>query len=253
MIVALTTLALAETPVGSPYALLGNRLEADGLGSSVAIQESIVVGSDGGVLATQVAARLSRPDWSVAVHVPFASYRTADGRTTGFGNLRLEGFRRVESNGIQRLMGVELHLPTGQAYTWANDTQSHWPGGGLTAVFQERRPLGEFDLLWRGALGLHGTNGVAPYPAFYLHASAAAGLDADLPIDGLGVLGEAAITVWDPSPFDLAGWLRWEPTTGLRLRSGVLFPVGAWVGLSPGDKPAGLREGTLQLDLAMAL
>ena len=229
---------VAEAPeVGEGHALYGNRLDADGVGSSVGIGEAFVLGSDGGVLATTAAVRFGAESWSFAAVVPFASYRTAAGRTTGLGNVRFEGYHRFSSGGALQLVGAELHLPSSDAWTWANDAQSLWPG----------------DLLLRGSLGLHGTPGVAPFPSFYLHVAAVGGYELDLPVEGLSVLSEVALSVWDPSPIDAAGWVSWQPLDGLRVRGGLLLPLGSWVGLSPGDKPAGLREGTFSLDLSMRL
>lgn len=238
---------------GTPFLSIGHRTDADGVGGAVGIFQALVVGADGGVAATTASARYGARTWAVGVHMPFASYRTSSGRTTGAGNLRLEGFRRFDSGGVVQLVGAEVHLPTGGAWTYANDAASLWPGGGVSAVYQRRQALGLADLILRGSLGVHGTRGVAPFPEIYVNASAVAAIDADLPVDGLGATAELALSVWDPSPMDVGGWIRWEATDGMRLRGGVLLPLGAWVGGSPGLKPGGVREATLSADLVVAL
>lgn len=237
---------------GTSHALLGNRLDADGLGGAVGVGTAFVFGSDGGVVATTATARYGAEQWSFAAVVPFASYRTSSGRTADLGNIRFEGYYRRRAGRTVQLFGAELHLPTGGAWTWAHDAQSLWPGGGLSAVYQRRQPVGPGDLLVRGSLGLHGTQGVPPVPALYVHASAVAGYEVAI-VQHVSVLGELALSGWDPSPLDLTGLAGWEPVEGLRLRAGALLPLGAWMGLSPGSKPAGLREGTLLLDLSMRL
>ncbi len=258
MVNALPAMAEAPPQVGSPYVTLGNRLEADGVGTSVGVSEEWVVGGDGGTLATRVSARHAWRKLVFAVHLPFATYRVPGGRTTELGNLRVDGFHRIQGNKGVVLVGASAHLPLGRAYTWTNSATSLWPGGGLTGVVQLRRRLSSGDrpvsFLARGAIGVHGTGGFDPFPRVYLHASAAAGLDVPI-TDGFGVLGEAAASVWDPSPFDLSAWARLTPKEieGLRFRVGTLFPIATWAGASPSDKPAGVREMTLAADLSLAL
>jgi hypothetical protein len=245
-------------PAGSPYVTLGNRLEADGVGTAVGVSGEGVVGGDGGVFATQVSARHAWEKLVLAVHLPFATYRVPGGRTTALGNLQIDGFRRMRTNRGVVLYGASVHLPLGRAYTWTNSATSLWPGAGLTGVVQVRQNLSSsarpVSFLARGAIGLHGTGGFDPFPPLYLHASAAAGLD--VPVTGaFGFLGEAAASVWDPSPFEISAWARLTPkqVEGLRFRVGALLPIAAWAGASPSDTPAGVREMTLGLDLSLAL
>jgi hypothetical protein len=238
--------------VGTAFVSIGLDTDADGTGSAVGLGTTLVAGGDGGLAAGTLSVRHGAEQWVAAVHVPFAGYRTAAGRDTGVGNLRLEGFRRWSAAGAVTLVGAEVHLPTGNTWTYAFDGASHWPGGGVTAVVQRRQPIGPADLIARGALGVHGTRGVDPFPGVSLHAAAAAALDLDLPVTGLGATTELSLAVWDPSPVDLGGWLRFVPTDGLRLRGGLVVPLAAWAGGSPGRKPAGAREVGLQADLALA-
>ena len=40
---------------------------------------------------------------------------------------------------------------------------------------------------------------------------------------------------------------------GLRLRAGLLLPIATWMGATPADRDAGIREATLFASLGMAL
>ncbi len=246
------TEGLDTAPRTAPWSLLGSRLEADGVGSAVGVDYTLVAGPDGGgVRATTYVARLGREDWSIAAHVPFARYRTPIGQTTALGNLRVEFFRRLVSGETVQLVGVELHAATGRAWTWAHDAVSLWPSSGVTAVYQRRQPFGRADLLLRGSLGLYRTLGVAPFPLWILHGSGAAGVD--LPLEHRFRVGtEIAVSGWDPSPLDLTGWVGWNVLDGVRLQGALLAPVGSWMGLSPGKRPAGIREITARLRLDLA-
>ncbi|MCB9679798.1 MAG: hypothetical protein H6737_32125 [Alphaproteobacteria bacterium] len=241
---------------GTRHVTLGNRLDADGVGTAVGVSEEFVVGGDGGTLATRVSARWATWKLVFAAHLPFATYKVPDGRTTGLGNLRLDAFHRIQKRDDVVMYGLSAHIPLGRAYTWTNSATGIWPGGGLTAVVQWRHATNSrVDLLARGALGVHGTAGFDPYPRVYLHASAAGGVD--VPIrDVFGVTGEVAASVWDPSPFDASVWARVQPDEaleGFRGRVGVLLPLATWAGLSPSDKPAGVREMSFMLDIGLAL
>ncbi|MEZ4319200.1 MAG: hypothetical protein R3F61_16920 [Myxococcota bacterium] len=240
---------------GTRYVSLANRLDADGVGTAVGLGEEWVVGGDGGTLATRVSARWATQRFVLAAHLPFATYRVPDGRTTGLGNLRIDAFRRWQADSdTVWLFGASVHLPLGRAYTWTNSATGIWPGGGVTAIAQVRKHLGAVDVIGRGALGVHGTAGFDPYPNVYVFASVAGGLDVPV-TNAFGLTGEAALSVWDPSPFDASVWARLQPREieGFRLRAGVLFPLASWVGLSPSDKPAGVREMTLSADLGLSL
>jgi len=244
-----------EESAGTRHANLGHRIQADGLGAAVGLAEEWVAGGDGGILASRVTARGAIAGrYLLSASLPFATYRVPTGRTTGLGNLRLDGYRRIQRGDVVHLIGAQVHLPLGRSYTWTNDARSIWPGGGVSAVYQGRRVGEAFDLLFRGALGLYGTGGFAPYPDTYLQGSVAAGIDADLD-EQFGITAETALTFWDTSPWEGSAWLRVDPRAveGLRARMGVLLPFGTWMGLSPSDKPAGVREITATLDISLAL
>lgn len=241
-------LALAD-PGAHP--LVGNRLQADGAGLGVAVSSAYVAGGDGGTFATAAVVRWGGEKVVLAARLPFASYRTPNGRTTNLGNLRLDAAYRLERGGGVSLFGVTTHLSLGSAYTWTNDAASLWPGNGINAVVQHRRG-DRTAWLARAELGLHGSEGYAPFPEIYMNGSLAVGLDHDLG-SRFGLTTEAAVAWWDPSPIDVATWVRAEPGEGIRLRVGLLLPIGTWAGLSPSEKAAGIREATMTADIALGL
>lgn len=248
MIVVAAALA---APQGTSHVALGNRLESDGLGGAGGVVESIVLGGDGGTLGTTVSGRFASESVAFALHVPFASYRVNDKRRTNLGNLRFEGFWRKATDKSISLVGLELHLPTGSAWTWTNDAVSYWRSGGLTAVFQRRQVMkDDLDLVLRGALGLHGTPGFAPVPRVYPHVSMAVGIDHDL--GRFGYTTELAFSAWDPSPFDFGAWANVEPIDGLQLRLGGILPLGTWMGAAPIRKPGGVREVTVTAGISVS-
>ena len=201
--ILLSALALADGPTGSSYAALGNRLDGDGLGGSASVNTSVVIGGDGGTIGTTLTARYGAKRFVTSIHLPFAGYRDADGREANLGNVRVEGYWRKQTETSVNLFGVEVHLPTGRAYTWTNDASSFWRSGGMTAVFQRRQATtAGFDVLIRGSLGLHATPGYAPFPRVYPHVSMAVGMDHDLS-DEFGYTTEAAFSAWRPRKYSM--------------------------------------------------
>lgn len=244
--------AALAAPEGTAHIAVGNRLESDGVGGAGGITESVVIGGDGGTLGTTVAGRYASEDLAVGLYVPFASYRVADKRRTNLGNLRVEGFWRMASDRAVTLVGLELHLPTGSAWTWTNDAVSFWRSGGITGVFQRRQMIDDHaSLILRGALGVHATPGFDPVPRVYPHVSMAVGVDHDLH-ERFGYTTEVAFSAWDPSPFDIGAWARAEPIDGLQLRLGGILPVGTWLGAAPTERPGGLRELTVSGSISVA-
>ena len=242
------SLALA----GRGFATLGHRIDSDSPGMGVSVTEEWVVGPDGRVSATHLAARYATPTWSGAVVLPFATFPSRTVHQTGLGNLRLEGNHYRDVDQFRLSIGGEIHLPTSTAYTYTNDAVSLWPGGGASAVLQASTPLMKrARLLVRGSVGINGTANVAPFPGATPSAIAAGGLDLTL-TSNISLYTESSLAVWDPNPFEWMGMARYQ-LGAIRLGAGLHLPFGAWLGGSPSNKPAGIREATLRFDLAAAV
>ncbi len=234
--------------------LAGHRVGAVGGRNSATLSEGVVVGGDGGTWMTTVGARVVIDEFSVMVRLPFASYRTPTGRTTGLGNLAAEGWMQLDaSDDFEHAVGVIVSVnPGGSTYTWVNDAAELWPGGGVEGGWQMRTTrFGDTSMLARATFGFHGAQGFAPFPKFYPRAVAAGGVDHAL-TDEIGVFSEVSLAYWDISPMDIAAFVRADPIEGMRIRGGFVLPAFAWLGWTPMDQPSGFREGTFRLDLQTA-
>ena len=98
---------------------------------------------------------------------------------------------------------------------------------------------------------MHGARAYAPFPAVYGHGLVAAAIDQELH-ERAGVIAEVAFAWWDTSPIDLTVLGRVDPIEGLRLRTGMVLPIGTWAGLAPMSEPS-VREATWLLDVRYAL
>ena len=98
---------------------------------------------------------------------------------------------------------------------------------------------------------MHGARAYAPFPAVYGHGLVAAAIDQELH-DRVGVIAEVSFAWWDTSPIDLTVLGRVDPLDGLRLRTGLVLPIGTWAGLAPLSEPS-VREATWLLDVRYAL
>lgn len=211
-----------------------------------------VLGPTGGTNAVHVAARYGARRWSSGVRLPFAVYRTQDGRSADLGNVMVDLQALVETNGAVHGLGVEAHVNLGgRPYTWAHRAEEIWPGGGVDGVWQVRT-TGDLAWLGRASLGLHGTRGYHPFPAMWFRAGVAGGVDWTA-TPALGVTAEASAAWWEVSPLELSGMVRLQPTSGMRLRLGALLPVSAWAGATPTALPAGVSEVTLLTDLTFSM
>ncbi|MCA9570414.1 MAG: hypothetical protein KC656_21365 [Myxococcales bacterium] len=219
------------------------RIEPTGPGAGLTLVTASVVGGDGATTAFTARSRVSFDDVSFSLAIPFATWRAAEGRDAGLGNLNATLFVR---NG-DIAWGAALQVPLGQTTTWVNEAEELWTSGGLDVIAIWQRP-GTVTLLARGAAGLHFTPGYEPVPATYFKVSGT--FAADLAVnDELGLTGEASLGWWDVSPFDVGGLVRYDPIDDLRIRGGLVFPLASWVGLQPAPVPAGLREATLRVDV----
>lgn len=219
------------------------RIEPTGPGSGLTLVTSSVVGGDGATTAFTARSRVSVDDVSFSLAVPFATWRSADGRDAGLGNLNATLFLR---NG-DLAWGAALQVPLGQTTTWVNEAEELWTSGGLDVIAIWQRP-GTLTFLVRGAAGLHFTPGYEPVPATYFKVSGTGAVDLAV-TDEVGVTGEASLAWWDVSPFDVGGLVRYDPVDELRIRGGLVLPLASWVGLQPAPVPAGLREATLRVDI----
>lgn len=254
----LLSLVLASAPavagdLAGGNVVQGHRIQAMDAGTGAAVETRYVVGADGGTDLAVLRARYAHDRLHLGVALPFASYRVPTGRDLSMGNVGLQGWYLLsrDDDGSATGVGVELHLGLGGgAYTWANDPTVLWPGTGADVVFQ-RRTGGELSWMYRGSIGVHGARGYAPFPGAFLRLGAAAGVDWSL-ADRFGLVGEASLSYWDTSPFELTGLLRADIVEGLRARAGLVLPLAVWMGAHPADDPAGIRETTLLLDLQVS-
>ncbi len=232
----------------------GHRISPLGGTHGISLTEDAVVGGDGGTNVTTVSTRVVYKEYAISVSLPFAAYRTPEGRTTDLGNLFLEGMYLIEDGELTHGVGLDLHVnPGGQPYTWANEAEQLWPGAGANAIYQMRMKLvDDTTVMVRGSLGVHTSQAYAPFHKVYPRFGAAAGIDQTIaPL--VGIVGETSISYWDISPWDVTGLLRVDPVPGLRGRAGILLPMFTWFGASPVDRPGGVRETTFIIDLQMAI
>lgn len=234
----------------------GWRITPLGGGHSLSLSEAAVVGPHGGTTVTTLAARVAFEEATVSVRLPFAAYRTPGGRATDLGNLAVEALYLREVDGWIHGLGVEAHVnPGGRPFTWLHRADELWPGGGVDLVYQLRVP-GEAGLTWllRGHAGVHGARAYDPVPGVFARLGGVGAVDYQLPgAPAVGLIGEAAISYWELSPFDVAGLVRVDPVQGLRARGGLVLPMAGWFGWTPASVDGGLRDLTLHLDVQMAL
>ena len=211
------------------------------------------MGGDGGTSATTLETRWGAERYTLAAHLPFATYVTPDGRHVSLGNLGLEGWYLHPLNGYLMGIGVEAHLNVGHgAWSWVNSAEELWPGYGGNVVWQMRTLRDDgTNLMYRASLGFHGASGFEPFPKTFLLFNAAFAVDQRI-IDRLGFVGEASFSYWDVSPLEVATMFRGDILPGFRARVGVIFPLAVWAGWCPADQPAGMREATLVFDLSMS-
>lgn len=247
---------LPEEDAPPPRGPEGYRLAPFAAPTGVGLDTAFVVGGDGGTTAVGVGARVRIDEgWSFAARLPFAAFRTTDGRDTGLGNVALSAwFELPVRSRMHHMAGVETTISTsGDAYTWVHRADELWPGGGADAVWQGAFHTNDaVTWLARGALGLHVAEGYAPYPDVYARIQVAGGLDYAL-AQPVGFTLETALGWWDVSPWELSALGRVDPIEGLRLRGGIVVPFLVWAGTQPADLPPGARELTAVLELTSAL
>lgn len=215
-----------------------------------AVQQASVAGTDGGTHAWSARLVVPTDTLQVGVTLPFASFGTPGHRAAGLGNLAVDLAWRGDGDD-DALVGVRGHLPLGRAYTWVHDATQLWPGAGLEAYYLRAFGDGPTVPAVRASLGLNGAAPYAPYPSLFPTFSVA-GLVQQRLTDQVAVVGEAALTWWDVSPFDLSVLLQGEPREGLRLRGGLTLPMASWVGWQPAPVPGEPREVTFHLQVQTA-
>lgn len=238
-------LLIGQAFAGIP--LEGIRVGSLGEQSGVSLAQDAVVGGDGGTIAWTARTRASWDRWRLGVTVPFATFRGPNGQLTSLGNLGVELLAASESSAV----GVAAHIPLGRAYTWVHEAEELWPGTGLDVVWLGQRP-GDTTLMARVAGGVHFSGGYEPFPPLYGKVAVAGAVDRAV-VEGVGVIAEASAGWWDVSPLEVAGLVRIDPTEGMRLRGGIVLPLLSWAGAQPAAVPAGVREATLRVDLAISL
>ena len=242
-----------DVPLAGGHVPEGHRVVAIGGGSGVSVEQQFVVGSAGGTDETLFRAHYGQKRFSVTAGVPFAAYRTPDGRSAALGNIQLAGYY-IDASGHWQV-GLETHFHLGDpAWTWSNEADDLWPGGGVDVVWEGEKVTGATTLMIRGAAGLHHAAPYAPYPSSgtYFRVQAAGVIDHGFG-DRFGVVGEASIAYWDPSPVEITGLFRADIIPGLRARAGFVLPLFVWFGATPSDQRAGLSETTAVIDLSMNL
>ena len=236
----------------------GNAYEGHRIGQAthltgIGLYNRFVVGPDGGTNSIVLVSRYGQEDFSFAIGLPVAAHRTPMGRAIDMGNLELSGFYHLGEIGpLFHSVGLEAHVNVGdRAYTWVNDPEELWPGGGANVVYQGQMDLDSMVLLFRGTIGGSAAADFAPYPSAFMRVSGAAAIDYAV-MNWVGVIGEMHVSYWDTSPWELSGMVRLDAVEGVRARAGIVLPIGVWAGLAPTSRPAGVRETTLMLDVSLA-
>jgi hypothetical protein len=256
LLAALPTAALAQVvdldgPSAGELPPAGLRTTAYAEGAQLGLGAQAVVGRYGGTTYLPIHLQVGGERWVAGARTGYAGVRTVGGRSADLGNLLVEGLWRGQAGALEVAAGAEVHFnPGGQPYSWTQRVDELWPGGGVDAVVQVLKP-GQTTWIGRGSLGFHGARRADPVPGAFVRLAATGAVDRALS-DRVGLTGEATLAFYEVSPVDLVGLLRVDPLAGLRLRGGVVLPVGSWVGLSPGLLPPGLHEATFLLDLRVA-
>jgi len=237
----------------------GLRIQPYGAGTGADVSQAFVLFANGGTNQTTLRARYATGRVGVSVGLPFVAHRLPRGlpRDTGLGNLQLDLWYALKQTDTGWTgLGVEAHgniAPGARSYTWVHDADDTWPGYGLDLALQSRRTNGRITRMGRAAIGVRGGRDYAPWAGSYLTVELAAGADVALG-ERFGIVGEAAFAYWDLSPFDLTGLLRADLSDGLRVRGGMVVPLGVWVGATGVHEDfRGVREMTALVDLSLAL
>jgi hypothetical protein len=209
-----------------------------------------VAGSNGGTTGLELGGGVRLGQWNVGVSLPFATYRGFDGGLGDIGNLALSGRVSFGDATTLQYAGLDVSAGLGEAYTWVNEGNDIWPTQGVAAVYGLVR-RGD-SLTWgvEGRFGMYFTQGYPPFPERYTRMQVVGMLDGDI-ADMLGVVGEVSVAHWDVSPLDLAALLRLDPVSGLRIRTGLVMPLGTWASVGPAEAVHGLREVSWTLDVRL--
>jgi len=231
----------------------GYRIKAFDAGTGAAVRNSWVIGPEGGVFVARFEGTINiLRKGAIHVALPLASYPAPDGRTPGLGNLEVSGYGWWQRGKWTIALGGRAAIPVSSpTYTWAHSGPEVWPAAGASAA-TELRYVNKVTTMIRVAAGLYYFTDGAPFEGLKPHIEAAVGVDAPF-AKILGAQAELAGAFWDPSPLDFAAYFRVDPVEGLRFRVGGLMPIGTWAGLSPADDTAGVDEGTVTLDVQVAL
>lgn len=251
---SLPALASGADP-SSRQAVQSPRIEGVG-GTGVQVGYSGLVGPDRGVNVVTTEARLSLNALHLRAAVPFASYATERGQDTGLGNAQLSAWVDLPyslGDTIEHSMGLRAHLNVSDpVFAWQNDATELWPGTGLELLWQGRITAGASRIVVQGTLGAHNSTAVAPFPDRWFRAGVSVAWDRDLG-SRFGLTTTLDLQTWDTSPIELSAAARADLTDSLRLRAGTLIPLATWMGATPADRPAGVRELTLFASLGLML
>ena len=233
-------------------AIQSPRIEPVG-GSGAQLSYAALVGPDRGVTVATAQAQVQLADLHVIAQVPVASYATGLGQDVDVGNVSLSGWYDLPYLGIDHSMGLRVHFGAGEpAYAWQNRPEELWPGAGADLLWQGRFGTNGTTLLLQGSLGLHTSADYAPFPDTWFRMGASAGIDRDLG-RRLGLTATLDLQTWDTTPIEMSLAGRVDLVEGLRLRAGTLLPLATWMGATPADRPAGVREVTLFASLGLVL
>ncbi len=245
-----------EIPLAGGQVVSGLRIAPYGAGTGAGIGQALVLFANGNTTRSLVHARYASGRWGVQVSLPVAFHDLPrQPRTVGLGNLQLDVWRRIGDDADSYTgLGLELHGNLGErTWTWLHETDEIWPGFGADLVVQRRQDLGAITTMARLAFGVRSHQDYAPLPPTTLHFEVVLGADVAM-TDRFGLVGEMSASWWDLSPWDFTGFVRADLLEGVRVRGGVVLPLGVWAGVPRIDEDfRGVREATALMDLSIAL
>lgn len=246
----------ADAPLAGGNVVSGQRIAAYGAGTGVRIRHGAVLFGNRGTNQTDLEVRYSVGKWGVQIGLPVVAHRLPrQPRTLALGNLQVDAWRQLgrDTGGRYTALGLELHGDIGApAWTWLHDADDLWPGWGADLALQHRVAKGRITTISRVAVGVRSAQEYDPFPGTYPTFELALAGDVRL-TDRLGLTGETSFAWWDPSPWDATGFVRVDLFEGVRLRGGVVVPLGVWAGATPAPETyQGVREVTALADASMA-
>ncbi|MFT7521893.1 MAG: hypothetical protein ACI9MC_004045 [Kiritimatiellia bacterium] len=233
----------------------GVRIAPYGAATGVQTAQSFVVGSNGGTNQTLMQARYASGRFGAQFGLPVVSHRLPrQQRDTGLGNLQLDAWYALSDGDRYTALGLEAHVNLGErTYTWVNNADDIWPSNGVDLVLQTRSTRNRLTTMMRTAIGARFADDFAPFESRFITFELAMALDYSLS-ERVGLRTEMSVSWWDTSPWDLSLLGRVDLVPGLRLRAGLVVPLGVWAGMAPiAPQFDGANESTLVVDLGIAL